>query len=126
MTAGPPVSRRRNLLGGARVPVTMRRFLLPLALLSAALAPPGARAAGWSAPQTVSAPHTFAGPLGLAAAADGALIAAWPWQDNVGAAAPGGAPTAARPAATPAFTPERSAPDGLIAVAPYATTRTLA
>jgi hypothetical protein len=104
----------------------MRRSLLPLALLLAALAPGGAQAARWSAPQTVSAPHTFAGPLSLATAADGSLIAAWPWQDNVGDDARGGAATAARRPGTSAFTTERPAPDGLLSIAPYATRQTVA
>jgi hypothetical protein len=104
----------------------MRRSLLPLAVLLVLLAPAGARAATWSAPQTVSAPHTFAGPLSLATAGDGSLIAAWPWQDDVGTDARGGAAAAARPPATSAFTAERAAPAGLIAVAPYATRQTLA
>jgi hypothetical protein len=102
------------------------RHRLPLALLVVALAAvPSAGAATWSAPQTVSAPHTFAGPLSLATTFDGSLIAAWPWQDNVGNDALGGEATAARPPGG-VFDAERGAPDGLVTVAPYARTQTLA
>jgi hypothetical protein len=105
----------------------MRRLLL-LSIALMALAPAAAGAATWSAPQTVSAPHTFAGPLITATTFDGSLVAAWPWQDNVGNDAIGGDATASRPSApTPAsFGPEHEAPDGVTALAPFARTQALA
>ncbi|MDX6701810.1 MAG: hypothetical protein QOF26_2036 [Baekduia sp.] len=116
----------------------LRRRLPALLLATAAAATPVTAADGatWSAPQTVTAtPHTFAGPLSLTTTFDGSLIAAWPWQDNAGTDARGGASTAARPPlasfaggapATSAFTAERPAPDGLVALAPFGRTQTLA
>jgi hypothetical protein len=104
----------------------MRRLLAPLVAVLALA--PAAHAATWSAPQTVSAPHTFAGPLRLATAFDGRLIAAWPWQDNVGNDARGGESQAIRPPVpgfgpgqpvVSSFGPERAALDGLVAIAPY-------
>jgi hypothetical protein len=104
--------------------VDMRR-LLPLAAIAAlACVAPGAHAAGWSTPQTVSAPHTFAGPLLTATGADGTLVAGWPWQDNVGNDALGGEATANR-APGQAFAPEHPAPDGLVGIATYGLTRTV-
>jgi hypothetical protein len=115
----------------------MHRALLPL-LAAAALVPVAspAQAAPWSAPQTVSAPHTFAGPLATAMAQDGTLVAAWPWQDGVDPKGPSGAAAASRPPlpspnaagapATSAFGPERPAPAGLVDVVAYGHTRTLA
>jgi hypothetical protein len=105
-----------------------RHRLLPAVLAAAAViaaTPAAARAATWSAPQTISHPHTFAGPLALTTTFDGSLVAAWPWQDDVGDDALGGESTAARPAAS-AFGPEHPAPDGTTAVAPFARTQTLA
>jgi hypothetical protein len=102
----------------------MRRLLAPIAA-ALALLPAAAHAATWPAPQTVSAPHTFAGPLQLGSTFDGSIVAAWPWQDDVGNDALGGESTAVRPA-TSAFGPERPAPDGVTAVAGFARTQTLA
>jgi hypothetical protein len=105
----------------------MRRVLLPFALVCSALAPavPAAGAASWSAPQTVSAPHTFAGPLLTAIGADDTLVAGWAWQDNVGNDAIGGEATANR-APGQAFAPEHPAPDGLVGLAPFARTQAVA
>jgi hypothetical protein len=102
----------------------MRRLvLLPLLLLAAVS--PSAGAVTWSAPQTVSAPHTFAGPLLTATGFDGTLVAGWPWQDNVGNDAIGGEATANRAPGQP-FAPEHPAPDGLVGLAPFARTQTVA
>ncbi|MES1192743.1 MAG: hypothetical protein ABUM26_00345, partial [Solirubrobacterales bacterium] len=103
----------------------MRRALLPLALAAFAAATPVAGAATWSAPQTVSAPHTFAGPLLTTTGFDGTLVAGWPWQDNVGNDAIGGESTASR-APGQAFAPEHPAPDGLVGLAPFARTQAIA
>lgn len=104
--------------------VNMRRPLaLAAALAIASLAPAAAHAATWPAPQTISQPHTFAGPLLTAAAPGGGAFVAWPWQDNVGNDAVGGASGAGR--AADAFTPEQTAPDGLVDVEPYGTGQVL-
>jgi hypothetical protein len=103
--------------------VHMRRVLLLTAIALAGAAPAGA--ATWSEPQTVSAPHTFAGPLMTATGLDGTLVAAWPWQDNAGDDAIGGE-TAANRAPGGAFAPEHPAPDGLVGLAAYGHTRTIA
>src|SRR5690242_7544687 len=101
---------------------TMRR-LLPLTAALAALAaaaPAAASAASWSAPANVSSATTFAGPIALTTTAGGALVAAWPWQQNTGEDVAGGARFAERfPAPPGATTPSRFgaehvATDGLI------------
>lgn len=102
----------------------MRRALLLTAIALAATVP-AASAATWSAPQTVSAPHTFAGPLLAATGFDGTLVAGWPWQDDVGDDAIGGEAAANRVPGG-AFAPEHPAPDGLVGLATYGHTRTLA
>jgi hypothetical protein len=100
----------------------MRR-LLALTTAVLALAPAAAQAASWTAPQTVSQPHTFAGPLLVADTAQQAVVAAWPWQDNVGDDARGGESFAVRPPGAGAFGPEGGAISGLVDVRPYAQTR---
>lgn len=108
--------------------VHMRRVLpLPLLLALAALAAvaPSAGAATWSAPHTVSAPHTFVGPLLTATSPADTLVAGWPWQDKVGNDAIGGEAAASR-APGQAFAPEHPAPDGLVGLAPFARTQTIA
>lgn len=105
----------------------MRRLLLILAtaLLAAA---PTAGAASWTAPQTVSAPHEFAGPILTTTSFDGSIVATWPWQDNVGNDAVGGWAEAARPSSLqPAnFGAERTAPDGTAQLAAFARSQVLA
>jgi hypothetical protein len=103
----------------------MRRLLLILVATVLATAVPAAGAATWSEPQTVSAPHTFAGPLLTATGFDGTLVAGWPWQDNVDNDASGGEAVANR-APGQAFAPEQPAPDGLVGLAPFARTQTVA
>jgi hypothetical protein len=110
--------------GSDALTVHMRRVLL-LTAIALASAAPSAGAAAWSAPQTVSAPHTFAGPLITATGLDGTLVAAWPWQDNVDDDAVGGEAAANR-APGQAFAPEHPAPDGLVGLATYGHTRTIA
>lgn len=103
----------------------MRRALL--LTVAAALVAPGAaaHAAAWSAPQTVSVPHTFAGPLLVAPYSDGRVVAAWPWQDNIGNDALGGEAIASRPANGTAFGAEAPALDGVTALSAYARDQTL-
>jgi len=109
----------------------MRRALLltalALASTAAVVAPaaPAAPAATWSAPQTVSAPHTFAGPLLTATGFDGTLVAGWPWQDDTATDATGGEAAANHTPGSP-FAAEHPAPDGLVGLATYGRTRTIA
>jgi hypothetical protein len=104
--------------------VTMRRALiLTVATLGVPLA--SAHAATWSGPQTVSKAHTFAGPPLVAATNDGTVVAAWPWQDNIGNDAIGGEAIAARMAGAAVFGAEAPALDGVVAIAPYASRTTL-
>src|SRR3954447_12358325 len=76
-----------------------------------------AAAATWSAPQTVSAPHTFAGPLFATADRQDNVLAAWGWQDGVGQTAPTGAGAVRVRGGT--VSPEQHAPDGLVAARAY-------
>jgi hypothetical protein len=103
----------------------MRRAPFLTIALAALACSASADAATWSAPQTLSAPHTFAGPPLLAPQAEGRLVVAWPWQDDIGNDAIGGEGIATRPAAGAAFGPESRALDGLVAISPYARAQTL-
>src|SRR4051812_48351019 len=76
-----------------------------------------AAAASWSSPQTVSAPHTFVGPLLAGADQRGGALAAWSWQDGVGDNAPTGA--AQVTVTGSAVSAEQKAPTGIVAVAGY-------
>jgi hypothetical protein len=76
-----------------------------------------AAAASWSAPQTVSAPHTFAGPLLTSADPAGGALVAWGWQDGVGQGAQTGAGQVR--VTNGALSAEQAAPDGLVAAAAY-------
>jgi hypothetical protein len=76
-----------------------------------------AAAASWSAPQTVSAPHTFAGPLFASADPQGNVLAAWGWQDDIGNAARTGAGQVRVTGG--AVSAEQPAPDGLVAAQAY-------
>lgn len=104
----------------------MRRLLLILAALLAVA--PAAGAATWTAPQTVSAPHEFAGPVLTTTSFDGSTVAVWPWQDNVGNDAVGGWAEAARPSSLQpvSFGPERSALDGTAQIGAFARSQVLA
>jgi hypothetical protein len=85
-------------------------------LVLLALAAPAATArAQWSAPATVSAPHTFVGPLTL----QPGPFAGYPWQDGASDDRRLGA-SAAGPAG------ERPAPAGLVGIGRYGATRTIA
>jgi hypothetical protein len=76
-----------------------------------------AAAATWSAPQTVSAPHTFAGPLFASSDQQGNVLAAWGWQDGVGQSAPTGAGQVRVSGRT--VSSEERAPKGLVAAQAY-------
>src|SRR3954468_21002455 len=83
-----------------------------------------AAAATWSAPQTVSAPHTFAGPLLATADRQDNVLAAWGWQDGGGQTAPTGAGAVRVRGGT--VSPEQHAPDGLVAARAYGDGRAVA
>jgi hypothetical protein len=83
-----------------------------------------AAAASWSAPQTVSAPHTFAGPLFASSDSRGGAQVAWDWQDDIGQAAPTGA-GAVQVDRAGSVSPERRAPAGLVAAQAYGDARSL-
>jgi hypothetical protein len=107
----------------------MRRAPILTVLLAIAIASASSAAAGaatWSAPQTLSAAHTFQGPLSAVTRGDGGAVAAWPWQDNVGNDAIGGWATATRAPAATAFGAERPTVDGLVALGPFARTQSIA
>jgi hypothetical protein len=76
-----------------------------------------AAAASWSAPQTVSAPHTFVGPLYASTDQRGGALAAWDWQDEVGQNARTGAGQVHASGDT--VSPEQPALDGLVAAQAY-------
>ena len=82
-----------------------------------------AAAASWSSPQTVSAPHTYAGPLFASSDPAGGVLAAWGWQDGVGQSAPTGAAQVRVDGGTPSA--EQPAPDGLVAAVAYGTGRSI-
>jgi hypothetical protein len=82
-----------------------------------------AAAAAWSAPQTVSAPHTFASPLLVSADSAGGALAAWGWQDEVGQSATSGAAQVRVAGGT--VSAEQPAPDGLVAAVAYGDGRSL-
>ncbi|WP_445150627.1 hypothetical protein [Baekduia sp. Peel2402] len=103
----------------------MRRALFLTVAIALATSGSSAHAATWSAPQSVSQPHTFAGPLLVSPRSDGRIVAAWPWQDNIGNDAIGGEAIASRPAGSTAFEPEAPALDGVAAISAYARDQTL-
>jgi len=74
-----------------------------------------ARAAEWSAPVTVSAPHTFAQPVTLTQSTQ-VVTATWGWGDGVGLAAPGGFSSAEARFGS-GFGAEHRAPAGIVDVA---------
>lgn len=82
-----------------------------------------AAAASWSAPQTVSAPHTFAGPLFASTDASGTALAAWGWQDGIGQSAPLGSGLVSAGAA--GVSSERRGPAGLMAAQAYGNGRSV-
>ncbi|MEA2190464.1 MAG: hypothetical protein QOI73_585, partial [Solirubrobacteraceae bacterium] len=86
-------SRERRRFRRMRTPVS----LLSLAAAAALAAAAPATAAPWSAPVTISAPHTFVASLD-ATATTTSTAAWWTWQDGVAIDPPRGAAFAVRPA----------------------------
>ena len=99
----------------------MRLHLLaPAAAVAALLAAAPAGAATWTAPTTVSAPHTFIAPLRSAAGGNGTALLSWRFQDGVGTSATSGARGATMLPGTTAFGPERLLPGATTQMEPYA------
>src|SRR4051812_14279780 len=101
------------------------RGMRPIPVLAAAaavslLAAAPAGAATWTAPTTVSAPHTFVSPLRAAPSGNGTAVLSWAFQDGVGSGATGGARAASLLPGAPAFGPERTLPVATTQVVPYA------
>jgi len=79
-----------------------------------------ATAATWTAPATVSAPHTFISGLEAASSGNGTLVADWRFQDGVGNGAATGARGAALAPGAAAFGGERTLPGATTQIVPYA------
>lgn len=104
----------------------MNRALLLTVAIALGAPAAAAEAATWSAPVSISHPHTFADDIALATRGDAGLVAGWAWQDNVGNDAIGGWATATRAPGATAFDPERPTVDGLVALGPFASSQTIA
>jgi hypothetical protein len=89
------------------------------ALTAAVLAAP-AGAATWTAPATVSSPHTFVAGLEAASSGNGTIVADWGIQDGIGASATGGARGASLAPGAALFGPEHVLPADILRVVPYA------
>jgi hypothetical protein len=96
----------------------------PLSALAAAvatlIAAAPASAATWTAPTTISAPHTFVSPLSAAATGNGSVVLDWAFQDGVGNTATNGVRGASLAPGATAFGPERTLPRDTSQVVPYA------
>jgi hypothetical protein len=101
----------------------MRRLLLTVFAVLAAL--PATALAAWTAPVTISAPHTFASNLRTLVLSSGTQVAAWTFQDGIGAAAPAGSRFTVRPAGG-AYGDEHRLPAGFLDLGGYGQTRLLA
>jgi hypothetical protein len=102
----------------------MRR-LLTVVVLALAAALPASAFGAWSAPATISSPHTFASGLHAFTMSGGSTVAAWTFQDGIGAHATGGASFVVRPAGG-AFGAEHALPSGFLDLGHYGRTRLLA
>jgi hypothetical protein len=78
---------------------------------------------GWTAPVTISAPHTFVLDLEAATAGDGTVVGDWGFQDGAGNGAARGARAASLAPGAAAFGPERRLPRDVGQVVPYARRR---
>src|SRR5919199_1733602 len=92
----------------------------PAAAAAALVAAAPAGAATWSAPTTVSAPHTFVSPLRASASGNGTALLTWRFQDGVRAGATTGARGATLLPGATAFGPERTLPSATTQAVPYA------
>ena len=83
------------------------------ASLAAAVPAP---AATWTAPATVSAPHTFICGLEAASSGNGPVVADWRFQDGIGNGGDGGARGASLAPGAAAFGGERTLPGDTLRV----------
>src|SRR4051812_46487192 len=103
----------RNFFPTTRVSGAMRA--VPAVVLAAlALLPASAFAATWSAPVTISAPHTLVGPVNLTRAPSGSLEAWWGYSDHRGSAFVPGHAHAYHFLGESVFRAERRAPADLL------------
>lgn len=84
-----------------------------LVFSSAAIAPTTAAGTSWSAPVDVSSPSLFIDAPFIGFDRSGVGIAAWRWQDGVGANARAGVRAASK-TLSGTFSPERAAPDSVV------------
>jgi hypothetical protein len=101
----------------------MRSHLSLAAIVAAAatLAVAGpATAATWTAPTSISTPHTFVLGLEAASTGDGSIVADWGFQDGTGTASTRGARGASLAPGAAAFGAERTLPRDTERVLPYA------
>jgi hypothetical protein len=96
------------------------RLIAPAAAAAALVAAAPAAAATWTAPVTVSAPHTFVSPLRASASGNGTALLAWRFQDGVGSGATAGARGATLLPGATGFGPERTLPSATTQAIPYA------
>ncbi len=98
--------------------------LTTVATLSLSAAAPAA--ADWTAPQTLSSPHTFASVDRPSFTTSGAAVASWGWEDDLGTGATVGASMATRTLPDAGFAGQRSLPRGTVGGAhPYGASRLL-
>src|SRR3954454_23734747 len=91
-----------------------------LAAASLAVAAAPAAAATWTAPATVSTPHTFVFGLEAGSSADGSVVADWGFQDGTGSVSTTGVRGATLAPGAAAFAGERTLPGDTLRVIPYA------
>jgi hypothetical protein len=103
-----------------RSPV-MRLPLLATAASAAVLLAAGpASAATWTAPATISTPHTFISGLEAGSSGNGTVVADWGFQDGVGTGRTNGVRGASLAPGAGAFGGERTLPSDTLRVIPYA------
>jgi hypothetical protein len=100
----------------------MRPFpaLAAVAAAASLVAAAPAGAATWSAPETISTPHTFLFGLEAASSSDGSVVADWGIRDGTGTGATSGVRGASLPPGAAAFGGERRLPRDTARVIPYA------
>src|SRR3954447_5888602 len=120
---GPPLFFRRRHL---RSPPRVQRGMPPspalpaVAAAAALVAVPPAAAATWTAPATISTPHTFVFGLEAGSSGNGSVVADWGFQDGVGTGRTNGVRGASLAPGAGAFGGERTLPNDTLRVIPYA------
>jgi hypothetical protein len=100
----------------------MRPFpaLAAVAAAASLVAAAPAAAATWTAPATISVPHTFVFGLEASSSGDGSVVADWGFQDGTGTGATSGVRGASLAPGAAAFGGERTLPRDTLRVLPYA------